>query len=79
MVADLAVEVKSLGLSSELDDAVNKVALAEFLVSSLGGLGVSPSAISSVLVRASCAMMHLHMHKVWGDMPWVQLYTPQHQ
>jgi hypothetical protein len=60
VVADLAVEIKSLGLSSELDDAVNKVALAELLVSSLGSLGVSPSAINSVLVRASCAMMHQH-------------------
>jgi hypothetical protein len=51
VVADLVGEVKSLHLSSELDEAVNKVPLAEFLVSSLAGLGISPAAINSVLVR----------------------------
>ena len=61
VVADLAGEVKSLGLGSELDEAVNKVALAEFLVSSLAGLGVSSANINSVLVRPTDASSCTHL------------------
>jgi hypothetical protein len=61
VVADLVGEVRSLHLSSELDDAVSEVPLAEFLVSSLAGLGISPAAITSVLVRLTDATRK-HMH-----------------
>jgi hypothetical protein len=51
VVADLVGEVKDLGLDSELDEVVGEVPLAKFLVSSLAGLGVSNTAINSILVR----------------------------